>query len=136
MTFPYTQNSGTPRSVRLLGVPVFYRFLGFLKKFWYTLENETLGCTRILLVSLDSKKFWYILVGATLRCTRVFIGFLWIFEKTGTLESVRLLCVPGFYGVLWILEKIWYTLESEILRCTRSLWGSLDFQKYLVHFGE
>ena len=112
MTFPYTQNSGTPRSVRLLGVPVFYRFLGFLKKFWYTLENETLGCTR------------------------VFIGFLWIFEKTGTLESVRLLCVPGFYGVLWILEKIWYALESEILRCTRILWGSLDFQKYLVHFSE
>ena len=60
----------------------------------------------------------------------------WIFEKTGTLESARLLGVPGFYWFLWILEKIWYTLENEILRCTRILWGSLDFQKYLVHFGE
>ena len=66
-------------------------------------------------------------------CTRVFIGFLWILEKTGTLLRVRLLGVPEFYGVLWILEIIWYTLESEILRCTRILWGSSGFLKKLVH---
>ncbi len=45
-----------------------------------------------------------------------------------------LLSVLGFYAFLLIFKNIWYTWENEILKCTRILWFSLDFQKYLVHF--
>ena len=53
----FLKKSGTLWKVRLLGVPEFYRFLWILEKLWYTLENETPRCTRILWFPLDFQKY-------------------------------------------------------------------------------
>ena len=49
----FLKNSGTLWRMRLLGVPEFYRVLWIFEKLWYTWVSETLGCTRVLQVSLD-----------------------------------------------------------------------------------
>ena len=64
------------------------------------------------------------------------MGFSGFLKNSGTLWCMRLLSVPGFYGFLWFLEKLWYILRVEALECTKILWDSLFFQKYLVHFCE
>ena len=70
----FLKNPGTLWRTRHLDVLEFYRFLWFLKIIWYTLENETLGCTRGFME---------------------FSGFL---KPSGTLGRMRLLGVPDFSG--------------------------------------
>ena len=58
-----------------------------------------------------------------------FIVFSGFSKISGTLGRARLLSVPGFYRFLWFFEKIWYTFESETLRCTRLLYVFSGFSK-------